>query len=418
MNPQDLDKTLPENAADSSTNTADTATAVRDVPLTAVSAEEDLELELEPEEDEKDDEQSSYEVASQYKLMWWKFRKHKLAMIAGPLLIIMYLGAIFCEFLTPNGPSTRYVDHKNCPPVAVRFWDENGLSWPFVYEVNMSVNPETFRREYMENKEKKYPIRFFVKGEPYKLLWVIPGDIHLFGIDTGGADYSIFLMGTDSYGRDVFSRIVYGSQISLSFGLISIVFTFVIGLLLGGLSGYLGGLIDNIVMRIIDMILCIPTVPLWMALAASLPREWTTIQVYLAMVLIMSLISWTGLARVVRGKILSFREEDFVMASRLSGARHLRVIFKHLIPSFISYIIVSMTMQIPASILGETSLSFLGLGLQAPVVSWGVMLKDAQNLETLAHYPWLLWPAAFVILTVLMFNFLGDGLRDAADPYK
>ena len=361
-----------------------------------------------------------YEVASQYKLMWWKFKKHRLAMIAAPLLIFMYFVAIFCEFFAPSPINLRYVDHKNAPPSKIHIIDENGkLNAPFMYETKMSMNRETFHREYMEDKSKKFPIKLFVKGATYTKWGFLKSDIHLFGIERNpGEDFNLFLMGTDQYGRDLFSQILFGSQISLSFGLISIVFTFIIGLLLGGLSGYIGGIVDTVIQRTIDLISCIPTIPLWMALAAALPRNWSAIYTYLGMVLIMSLIGWTGLARVVRGKILSVREEDFVMSARLAGGSDMYIITRHLIPSFTSYIIADVTRAIPVSILGETSLSFLGLGLQAPVVSWGVLLQDSQNLETLALHPWLLWPAAFVIATVLFYNFLGDGLRDAADPYK
>jgi peptide/nickel transport system permease protein len=359
-----------------------------------------------------------YSVASQWQLMWWKFKKHKLAMIAGPVLIFLYLLAVFCEFLSPSVPLNRYTEYKNAPPSKLHFVDqETGFSLqPFVYDLKRGVDPETFKRTFTEIQSEKYPVCLFVKGEPYKMWGLFETDIHLFGLKE--KDKPLFLMGTDDLGRDLFTRVLYGARISLSFGLISIFFTFLIGLILGGLSGYLGGVVDTIIQRMIDLLLCMPGIPLWMALAAALPRDWEPIKIYLGMVLIMSLISWTGLARVVRGKILSLREEDFTMAARLAGASHLRIIVKHLLPSFASYIIVSVTLSIPGSILGETALSFLGLGLQPPVVSWGVLLQDAQNLETLAHHPWLLWPTVFIIVTVLMFNFLGDGLRDAADPYK
>lgn len=366
----------------------------------------------------RENETDTYNVASQWQLMWWKFKKHKLAMVAGPVLIFLYMVAIFADFLSPTVPLKRFMNHKNAPPSKIHFIDEKtGFSLrPFVYDMKMSIDKKTFKRTFAEDKTKKYPIYFFAKGEPYKVLGLFKTDIHLFGL--GDKDKPLFIMGTDELGRDLFTRVLYGARISLSFGLISIFFTFIIGLILGGLSGYLGGVVDTIIQRLIDLLLCMPHIPLWMSLAAALPRDWSPIKIYLGMVLIMSLIGWTGLARVVRGKILSLREEDFTMAARLAGASHLRIITKHLLPSFASYIIVSITLSIPGSILGETALSFLGLGLQPPVVSWGVLLQDAQNLETLAHHPWLLWPAAFIFTTVLMFNFLGDGLRDAADPYK
>jgi peptide/nickel transport system permease protein len=368
--------------------------------------------------DEADSKKDNYEVASQWQLMWWKFKKHKMAVTAGIILIIFYLCALFCEFLSPTLPLTRFTEYKNAPPQKIHFYDkESGFSLrPFVYDMKEKVDTATFRRTFAEDPTKKIPIRFFVRGETYSFWGLWDSNVHLMG--TGNNTDPLFLMGTDKLGRDLFTRILYGSRISLSFGLVGIVITLFLGLLLGGISGYLGGITDTIIQRTIDLLICIPTIPLWMTLAAALPRDWSAIKIYFGMIIIFSVIGWTGLARVVRGKILSLREEDFTLAARLAGAGDLRIIRKHLLPSFASYIIVSATLSIPASILGETSLSFLGIGLQPPVVSWGVLLQDAQNLETLAHHPWLLWPAAFIILAVLMFNFLGDGLRDAADPYK
>ncbi len=359
-----------------------------------------------------------YEVASQWQLMWWKFRKHKLAMMALFVLAFLYLLAVFCEFLSPALPQQRFTAYKNAPPTKIHFYDKKtGFSFrPFVYDYKQKVNPKTFLRTFTEVKTEKYPIYFFVKGPKYKFWGLFETDIHLFGLKA--KNKPLFLMGTDDLGRDLLTRILYGGRISLSFGLLGIVFTLFLGLILGGISGYLGGVTDTIIQRLIDLLICLPTIPLWMALAAALPRDWSSAQIYFGMLLIFSVIGWTELARVVRGKILALREEDFTMAARLAGASDMRIIMKHLVPSFASYIIVVVTLAIPGTILGETALSFLGLGLQPPVVSWGVLLQDAQNLETLAHHPWLLWPAAFIIVTVLMFNFLGDGLRDAADPYK
>jgi peptide/nickel transport system permease protein len=278
-----------------------------------------------------------------------------------------------------------------------------------------ATDPETFLRTFTVDTSKKIKMGFFVKGQEYLLWNLIPSDIHLFGPKEPDAPF--LLMGTDSLGRDLYTRIIYGTRVSISFGLLSVLFTFLIGVTLGGISGYLGGVADIIIQRIIDLFRSIPTLPLWMALAAAMPREWDPLLIYFGMIFIMSLISWTDLARVVRGKILSIREEDFTMAARLCGASEARIIFKHMLPSFASYMIVVVTMAIPGSILGETALSFLGLGLQPPVVSWGVLLQDAQTVQALAQNPWLLWPVAFVIITVLTFNFIGDGLRDAADPY-
>jgi peptide/nickel transport system permease protein len=350
--------------------------------------------------------------------MWWKFIKHRMAVISAIMLTVFYLIAIFCEFLAPTLQDSRYTEYKSAAPQSIHFIDPNtGFQLrPFVYGLTEKVDTKTFKRTFSEDPQKKFEIYFFTKGEPYKLWGLIPMDTHLFGLKD--PKEALIVMGTDKLGHDLFSRILYGARISLSFGLLGIVLTLFLGLLLGGISGYLGGVTDTIIQRTIDLLICIPTIPLWMALTAALPRDWSALQTYFGLIIIFSIIGWTGLARVVRGKILSLREEDFTLAARLAGASDIRIIRKHLLPSFASYIIVNVTLSIPGTILGETALSFLGIGLQAPVVSWGVLLQDAQNLETLAHHPWLLWPAAFIIMTVLMFNFLGDGLRDAADPYK
>ncbi|MDR1262412.1 MAG: ABC transporter permease [Oscillospiraceae bacterium] len=359
--------------------------------------------------------QEDYEVADQWKLMWWKFRKHRMAMIALPVIAVMYLLTMCCEFFSPTLPLERFKSHKDCPPTAIHLFHEGSFVGPYVLEKESGLDPVTYRRTFVDSGEI-IKLGFFVKGSPYKLWNLIPTNIHFFGPQELGGEF--FLMGTDSLGRDVFTRALYGGRVSLSFALVSIFFTFMIGLTLGGLSGYMGGLVDGLVQRTIDVIMSIPSIPLWMALAAALPKEMSSYTQYLLMCIIMSLIGWTGLARVVRGKILSVREEEFVTAARLSGATHKRVIFKHMIPMFMSYIIVSITGSIPATILGETALSFLGLGLQAPTISWGTLLQDCQTIEAIAQQPWKMFPAAFIVITVLMFNFAGDGLRDAADPYK
>ena len=355
--------------------------------------------------------------ASQWQLIWWKFRKHKVAMIGTVVILFMYFVVLFCEFLAPYKTTTRFSKYLYADPQPLHFiYPGQGFKLrPFVYDMHRETDPDTFRRYFVEDKETVLPLRFFVHGEPYKFWGLWETDLHFMG--TAGEDTPFFLMGTDRLGRDVFTRILYGARISLSIGLVGIAITFVLGLLLGGLSGYLGGIIDTIIQRIIDLLISIPQLPLWMGLAAALPRDWPPLRIYFGIVVVLSIVGWTGLARVVRGKLLSLREEDFVIAARLAGSNDMRIIVRHLLPSFFSYIIVSLTLAIPNMILGETSLSFLGLGLQPPVVSWGVLLQDAQDVGSIAHYPWLLVPCLFVVLTVLAFNFMGDGLRDAADPY-
>lgn len=362
-----------------------------------------------------DDKERIY-TASQRQLIWWRFRKHKLAMTGAVMLIIMYTLAIFCEFFSPYPAGLRHEGMEYAPPHKIRFFDPEGkLRGPFVYGLTRDRDPVTLRFIFTVNESRIYPIKFFVRGEPYELWGTFASDLHFFG--TGTLEGPVFLFGTDKLGRDLFSRVLYGARLSLSIGLVGVFLTFVLGLAIGGISGYFGGVIDEIIQRLIDLLRSIPTVPFWMALSAALPRDWPVVKMYFGITILLSVIGWTGLARVVRGKLLSIREEDFVLASELVGANEAHIISRHLLPSFTSHIIVSVTLSIPNMILGETALSFLGLGLQPPAVSWGVLLRDAQRVVEVAHHRWLLIPCLFVIVAVLMFNFLGDGLRDAADPY-
>ena len=356
-------------------------------------------------------------VASQWRLMWWRFKRHKLAMASAVVLAIFYFVAIFCEFIAPYEPLYRDIDYVQAPPQKIHFVDEQGKFHliPFVYKTTQILDSETWDRKSVEDESKIYPIRLFVRGDRYKFWNLFYMDIHLFGVEKGG---NIHLLGTDRLGRDMLSRIIYGSRISLSIGLIGIVISFFLGISIGGIAGYYGGVIDNVIQRIIETLISIPGLPLWMALAAALPAIWSPLRIYFGMILIMSIIGWTGLARVVRGKFLSLREEDFVVAARLCGTGEAKIIFKHLLPSFMSHIIISLTLAVPGMIIGETTLSFLNIGLRPPVVSWGVLLQSAQNVQAVAMAPWLMFPALFVIIVVLAFNFLGDGLRDAADPYS
>ncbi len=354
--------------------------------------------------------------AGQWQLVWWKFRRHKLANFAAVVLAIFYLFAIFAGFMAPYESLHRLKDYVTMAPSKIHIRDAQGqFRMPFVYGVIRARDPVTFRPVYEEDMTQIYPIKFFVKGDEYEFWGTFKTDIHLFG--TGNPEAPLFLLGSDLIGRDIFSRVIYGGRISMTVGLIGIALSFVFGMLLGGMAGYFGGVIDEVVMRVIDVMYSLPTIPLWMSLAAALPQDWPQIRTYFLVTIILSILGWTHLARTIRGKMLSLREEDYIMAAKLDGESEWKVITRYMLPGFASYIIVQMTLFIPGMILGETSLSFLGIGLHEPTVSWGVMLNDTQEIRAIAQTPWLLWPCAFVIVAVLMFNFLGDGMRDAADPY-
>lgn len=358
---------------------------------------------------------------SQWALIGRRFFQHRLAVASLYLLAVLYTLALGAEFFAPYPRQWRDLSHAYCPPQLPQFSWERGLH---VRAMRSEVDPLTFKRTYLEDPARAVELGFFVKGEAYQLWGVIPWDRHFFGVreaDARGADgtrATFFFLGADKYGQDIFSRLVYGSRITLSVGLVSIAVTFVLGVLIGGISGYVGGATDTLIQRVIEIVNAFPQIPLWLAFGAVLPVDWPPLWTYFAITLVLSLLGWTGLARVVRGKILALREEDYATAARLLGASHGRILFRHLLPGFTSHIIVVLTMSVPAMVLGETSLSFLGLGLRPPIVSWGVMLKDCESIQTVANYPWLMMPVVLIVLTVLCFNFLGDGLRDASDPYS
>ncbi len=357
-------------------------------------------------------------VATPARMMWWKFRKHRMAVISCVFLILMYLLAIFCEFVSPYLPDETLARYKSAPPSTIRIVDAAG-QWhlPFIYLSDVSRDPKTLRAIYTENTDVRYPIKLFVRGSPYKFWGLWQTDIHLFGLGIPTEDERIMLFGADRVGRDMLTMTVYGARISLSIGLIGVALSLGVGIIIGGISGFYGGAIDNFIQRVIEFIRSIPHIPLWMALSAALPLEWPVLKVYFAISLILSLTGWTSMARTVRGRFLAMREEDFILSARLTGSSEGRIILVHMVPSFLSYIIAILTLAVPYMILSETSLSFIGLGLRAPAVSWGVLLAEAQNVRSIALTPWVFWPAVAVISTVLAFNFLGDGLRDAADPY-
>jgi peptide/nickel transport system permease protein len=355
-------------------------------------------------------------VASQWQLMWWRFQRHRLAMVATAIVAVFYLAVVFTEFLAYAPPTASEAQRSLLPPQRIH-WFHEGRFFPHVLGLTGLRDPVTLKRVYTPDPEKRIRVRFFAPGFEYHFLGLLPANRHLIGVEDARAEETLFLLGTDEQGRDQWSRLMFATRTSLTIGLAGVALALVLGVFLGGISGYFGGVIDTVIQRLIEILRSIPTIPLWMGLAAALPNDWSVMQVYFAITLIISLIGWTELARVVRGRFLSLREEEFVMAAELAGCSRPRIILSHMVPSFLSHIIAATTLAIPAMIISETSLSFLGLGLRPPAISWGVLLQQAQNIQALAISPWLLFSAVPVIVVIIAFNFMGDGLRDAADPY-
>ena len=360
--------------------------------------------------------EEDYYLATQWRLMGRKFRAHKLAMIGAAVLVVLYLTTLLGEFCAPYDSFRRFADYPFAPPQRLRFVDQGKVILrPFVYGYQRFRDPESLRWRFTVDPTIRHPLTFFVHGDEYFVLGLFTTDLHLFGV--AGEDASVFLFGTDKLGRDLFSRNIRAARVSLTIGLVGVTISFLLGCILGGISGYYGGAVDTLIQRVIEFLISIPSIPLWMALAAAVPNDWPPVKVYFGITIILSVISWTSLARVVRSKLLELREADFVMAAKISGATEAAVVRRHLLPSFLSYLIVSLTLSIPAMILGETALSFLGIGIQPPALSWGALLQSAQNVRSVALAPWLFIPGLFIVVTVLAYNFVGDGLRDAADPY-
>jgi peptide/nickel transport system permease protein len=360
-------------------------------------------------------EQEKFFQASQWQIMWWKFKRHKVAVWSGVILILFYLCVPFAEAIAPYTANQRDSEHLYAPPQGLHLFHEGSFVGPFVYGMTSEVDMVNLKWVFTEDRTKVHPVRFFCRGDDYKFWGLFKADFHLF---CPAKDGTLFLLGTDRLGRDVLSGLIYGARLSLTVGLIGVAISIVLGLFFGGIAGYFGGILDSLIQRLIEIMRSLPELPLWMALSAALPVTWSPVWIYFGLTIILGLLDWPGLARAVRSKLLSLREEEYARAAVLMGAKPGRVISRHLLPGFTSHIIASATLSIPSMILGETALSFLNLGLRRPSVSWGVMLNEAQNISVVTVYPWLMAPVLPIIIVVLAFNFLGDGLRDAADPYK
>lgn len=354
-------------------------------------------------------------VASNWTLVWWRFRKHRLALASAGVLGLLYLVVLVPDFFATQDPEATDARLAFIPVQRLRLFDGWAVR-PWVPAVVGRRNPVTLRMEWTVDERRKVPVRFFARGYPYRVLGLLPTRIHLLG-PAGAGPEQVHLLGTDRLGRDQWSRLMHGTRTSMTIGLAAVTFSVVLGVVLGGVSGYFGGLPDLVIQRLIELLQSLPTIPIWLALTAALPRDWTPPQVFFAITVILSLVGWTTLGREVRGRFLALREEDFVLAAELAGASRRRIILRHMVPTFLSHIIATSTLAIPAMIINETALSFLGLGLRPPAISWGVLLQEAQNIQTVALAPWLLVPGLVVIVSVLAFNLVGDGLRDAADPY-
>jgi peptide/nickel transport system permease protein len=355
-----------------------------------------------------------YYSASQWQLIWWRFRRHRMALVGSIVLAMLATLGLFAEFFAPYSGATRNNAYLLGPPQIPRFWDDNGFSLrPFVHAVTTARDPTTLRLLPTTDPEVRWYIYFFVQGDPYSWFGLVESDRHLFGVDEG----FIHLAGTDDLGRDLLSRTFFATRTSLSIGVLGVLIAFVLALVIGGIAGYAGGWVDYGIQRLTEVVRVVPVIPLYMGLAAAFPPEWSSEQVYFAMTLILGLVGWPTLARRIRSQLLSLRGEDYVISARISGATAARIIGVHLLPAFASYIIVDLVISFPYMILSETALSFVGLGLRPPAMSWGVLLQDAQNIRAIEQAPWLFIPAIFVVIAVLAFTILGDGLRDAADPY-